>query len=327
MPPLDLSRWDTLEGRTVIVTGATGFVASHLVPALLEEGAQVFGADVLDDPPLRDAHYHHVECDIRRPADVQNLLAISEPDAVIHLAAQSHVPSAWKNPERTTRINVLGTLHLLRACAELDSPARFLMVSTGDVYGRPDRVPIDESAIPRPPNPYAASKLAAEIFARQMADAGQVPAIIVRPFNHTGPGQSSKFVCAAFAEQIARVELGRQPAILSVGDLTPRRDFLDVRDVVDAYIRALCRGRIGETYNIASGKPRTIQSILETLLECSTANIVVETDPDLMRPSDTPVFAGDASRFRRVTGWRPRIPLEETLEEMLEHFRDLSRES
>jgi GDP-4-dehydro-6-deoxy-D-mannose reductase len=317
----DRGAWESLEGRTVVVTGATGFVGAHLVPALLREGAQVFGASDQDEDPLRDPMYHHTRCDIRRPVDIQSVMAIAEPDAVIHLAAQSHVPSAWENPERTWRINVMGTLHLLRACAVQRNPPKFLMVSTGEVYGRPESVPVREEAGLRPRNPYAASKAAAEILARQMADARQVPAIVVRPFNHTGPGQSAKFVCAAFAEQIAGIEAGRQEPILRVGDLTPERDFLDVRDVVAGYAAALRRGEVGATYNIASGAPRSIQSILETLLAASDANIVVETDPERLRPTDTPVIAGDASRFRRATGWAPKIPFEKTLRDLLDHFR------
>lgn len=313
--------WESLEGKSIVVTGSTGFVASHLVPHLIAEGAQVFGASEQGHDPFGDPMYHHTLCDIRRPVDIQSLLTIAEPDGVIHLAAQSHVPSAWENPERTWRINVMGTLHLLRACAALRRPPRFLMVSTGEVYGRPERVPVDETAPLRPRNPYAASKAAADILARQMADAGQVPAVVVRPFNHTGPGQSPKFVCAAFAEQIAKIEAGRQEPILRVGDLTPERDFLDVRDVVRAHALALCRGQPGEVYNIASGRPWTIQAILETLLAASRANIVVEADPERMRPTDTPVIAGNAERFRLATGWEPRIPFGQTLRDLLDDLR------
>jgi GDP-4-dehydro-6-deoxy-D-mannose reductase len=296
-------------------------VASHLIPALLMEGAQIHGADVSSEDPFEDPQYHHTVCDIRRPADVQSLLTISEPDAVIHLAAQSHVPSAWENPERTWRINVMGTLHLLRACAAQPKPPRFLMISTGEVYGRPTRLPVKETAPLRPRNPYAASKAAAEIMVRQMSDAGQVPAIVVRPFNHTGPGQTPDFVCASFAEQIAQIETGDRQPILKVGDLSPERDFLDVRDVVRAYHRILCRGRIGKTYNIATGRPHSIQWILERLLERSTANILVETDPDRLRPTDTPIIAGDPTLVEQDTGWEARIPFEKTLSDLLEYSR------
>jgi GDP-4-dehydro-6-deoxy-D-mannose reductase len=316
--------WDSLEGRSVAVTGAGGFVGNHLIPTLLAAGAQVHGATDRDPPDIVDPHFHHTICDIRRPVDVQSLLGIAEPDAVIHLAAQSHVPSAWENPERTWRINVMGTLHLLRACTSLRNVPRFLMVSTGEVYGKPESVPIDESGALRPRNPYAASKAAAEILVRQMADAGQVPAVVVRAFNHTGPGQTPAFVCAAFADQVARIEAGLQDPVLRVGDLTPQRDFLDVRDVVRAHLLALCRGQVGETYNIASGTPHSIQSILETLIGLSSVKIDVETDPDRLRPTDTPVIAGNAARLRAMTGWAPEIPFEQTLRDLLDHFRALA---
>jgi GDP-4-dehydro-6-deoxy-D-mannose reductase len=218
----------------------------------------------------------------------------------------------------------MGTLHLLRACTSLRNVPRFLMVSTGEVYGKPESVPIDESGALRPRNPYAASKAAAEILVRQMADAGQVPAVVVRAFNHTGPGQTPAFVCAAFADQVARIEAGLQDPVLRVGDLTPQRDFLDVRDVVRAHLLALCRGQVGETYNIASGTPHSIQSILETLIGLSSVKIDVETDPDRLRPTDTPVIAGNAARLRAMTGWAPEIPFEQTLRDLLDHFRALA---
>ena len=163
----DHEAWETLEGRRIVVTGATGFVGRHLVPTLIEEGVQVHG--------------------IRRPADCQGLMAVAEPDAVIHLAAQSHVPSAWENPERTWRINVIGTLNLMRACQSQRTPPRALFVSSGEVYGKPERLPLTESHPIRPQNPYAATKAAGEVMVRQMADSGQVPAIIVRAFASSMP--------------------------------------------------------------------------------------------------------------------------------------------
>jgi GDP-4-dehydro-6-deoxy-D-mannose reductase len=318
-----LTPWKSLEGRRVVVTGANGFVGGHLVPALTASGAQVFGASDTSMVPYHDPLYHHTVCDVRRPIDVQSLLSIAEPDALIHLAAQSHVPSAWDNPERTWRINLMGTLHLLRACAAQPTPPRFLMVSTGEVYGSPRDVPATEETEVRPANPYAASKAAAEILVRQVSDAGQVPATIVRPFNHTGPRQSPQFVCANFAEQIARIEADLQPPVITVGDLSPRRDFLDVRDVARAHILALMSGAVGQTFNVASGEPRPIETILDMLLRESDVDIEVEVDPARLRPTDTPVLAGDAARFREATGWKPEIPFEQTLRDLLAHFRQV----
>lgn len=314
-------QWENLAGKTVFVTGESGFVGAHLVPAMIAERAKVFGVSDMPPLPIESDLYHHTDVDLRKRDDIKSVLSVAEPDAVIHLAAQSHVPTAWDDPERTWRINVLGSLNLLQACSELRRVPRFLMISTGEVYGKPMEVPLDETAPLRPRNPYAASKAAAEILALQMSDAGQVPVVVLRPFNHTGPGQRSQFVCPAFAEQIAKIEAGKQEPEISVGDLSPARDFLDVRDVVQAHMTALCRAEVGEFYNIASGNPRTIQSVLETLLQMTDAKIDVVTDPDRLRPSDTPVISGSAAKFNDATGWEPKIPFEQTLRDLLEQFR------
>lgn len=314
--------------KTVLITGYCGFVGAHLASHLLEQGYRVYGTHFAASPPAseehkaRSRHVTAVECDVTKRGDVRRVLRHVRPDFVYHLAAQSHVPTAWKRPEATFKINVVGTLNLLRTIHELGLQPRILSVCSAQEYGdvRGEQFSLDETTPLRPMNPYATSKVAQDFLSYQYAQEPGLDIVRVRPFNHTGPGQNTAFVCSRLAWQVARIVLEMQEPVLKVGNLKPRRDFLDVRDVVRAYHLALQKGRQGEVYNIASGKARSIQSILRTLIRYGRRKVRIERDDSLYRPVDIMEIRGNASKFKRATGWRPLISFEKTLHDILDYW-------
>ena len=294
----------------ILVTGASGFVGKHLLPALQVAfpAAVVIPAafDVTDAVAVRDG--------------VQS----AQPDACVHLAAISAIPAAQADPDLAWRVNLGGTLALARALTAVPG-CTLLFASTADAYGQSFKrgVALDEAAALNPMNTYGATKAAADLALGAMArDALHV--IRARPFNHTGPGQSADFVVAAFARQVARIAAGLQPPVLSVGALDSQRDFLDVRDVCQAYASCLLhRDAIasGTVLNIASGQPRRVGDILAELLALAGVEAEISVDPARLRPSEIPLAVGDASLTRRVLGWSPGIPWGQTLTEMLAEWR------
>ncbi|HEY8495112.1 MAG TPA: GDP-mannose 4,6-dehydratase [Myxococcota bacterium] len=288
------------------VSGARGFVGSRLVPRLEAAGHQVFASD-------RDV-------DVCDPAAVAASIAAARPDALVHLAAQASVAASLEDPAETARVNALGALHVLRAVARHARAARVLLVSSGEIYGPAPRadVAFDESAPLAPATPYARAKAAADRLGAAFAARG-LDVVRVRPFNHTGPGQRDAFVASGFARQLAEIEAGRRPPLLAVGNLAAVRDFLDVDDVVDAYLRLLAPAVPAGVYNVASGVGIPIGELLERLLAASTAKPEVREDPARWRPAN--VSVGDAGRLRRATGWAPRIPLDDTLARLLAYWR------
>lgn len=306
----------------VFVTGACGFVGKVLLPQLLAANYRVTCASSTRHP---SEDVESLSLDICDRAAVESAIKQLKPTHVIHLAAVSHVPTSFKEPIRTWQTNVMGTLNLLAAVKEHSPEAFVLFVSSSEVYGESFKanVALDESISCQPMNPYAASKLAAEVAVQQFIRLG-VNAVIARPFNHIGPGQSEDFVSASFAKQIAAIEQGLQAPVLKVGNLDAFRDFLDVRDVCSAYLKLLqlSNGAMGETvYNIASGQPVSISNILQTLLGQSSTSIQVEQDAERLRPSDIPMAAGNCRRLQSATGWLPEYSLEDTLAALLADWR------
>lgn len=307
------------------MTGAGGFAGSHLL-ALLKDVTdwELYGnAHMVPTVPHNSERTKWVTADLTKREDAAALVDRSQPDYVFHLAAQSNVPLAFKDPEATIMNNVVGQLNLLEALRSTQPEARVLVIGSSEQYGlvRAEDTPIDEETQFRPNNPYAVSKIAQDALAVQHFLAYGQQIIRVRPFNHLGPGQNENFVAAAFAQQIARIEAGKQEAVIYVGNLEAVRDFTDVRDIVRAYYLAITRGEVGEVYNIGSGEGHTIQWVLDTLLAFSQVAVDVKQDPSRMRPSDIPTNVCDNSRFVRRTGWEPRIPLEQTLKDVLEYWR------
>ncbi|WP_336492333.1 GDP-mannose 4,6-dehydratase [Methylobacterium nigriterrae] len=313
----------------ILVTGANGFVGRHLLAALAERGeagARVFAGRQTGAAGSIDQG-EAIALDVTDAAQVRSAVKAVQPSVVVHLAAIAALQEARLDPERTFRVNLQGTMHLASAVLREAPGARFLFVGTSEVYGgtfKSHTGPLDEGALLDPTNPYAASKAAADLLIGQMARDG-LNAVRLRPFNHTGPGQSEAFVVPAFAAQVARIEAGRQEPVLRVGNLDALRDFLDVRDVADAYLRAIFAPAIGggTILNIASGVPRRIGEALDGLRALARVDIRVEPDPTRMRPNDTPLAIGDASRARASLGWTPRIAWETTLADTLDHWRKM----
>ncbi len=289
------------------VTGAGGFVGPHLVAHLRGQGDTVTEMDL----------FGPVVLDVTDADSVLGAVDAARPEVVYHLAALSHVGQSWSSPGTSFRVNAEGTLHVLRACLELKVP-RVVVILSSEVYGNaePDALPLTEDAALRPVTPYGASKTAADVLALQTFLADQLSVIRVRPFGHTGPGQSDQFVVPALAHRIARAERDGVDEI-PVGSLTAVRDLSDVRDVVRAYRLLAERGEAGEAYNVCSGRGVSIQQIADLLLGHSTRDIRLVTDPTLVRAVDAPVMIGDNTRLREATGWAPDFSLEQTLADVL----------
>ncbi len=315
----------------ILITGATGFVGNHLRNYLLNETDwQIFGTTYPDPPPATPhSREQFILIDLRDPLAVETLLDQIQPDAIIHLAAQSHVPTAYAAPWETLENNIRGQLNLSEACVHLGLKPRILIIGSGEEYGRADaaHLPLVEDHPLHPENPYSVSKVAQDMLGYQYFISYNLPVIRMRPFNHIGPGQSPRFVLPAFASQIARIEAGLQEPVLRVGNLEPARDFTDVRDVVRAYYLALLHGRAGEAYNVSSGVPRTIQSLLDQLLALAQVSIRVEIDPQRYRPADVPVVYASSTKLSTDTGWIPTLPIEQTVREVLADCRLQLRQS
>ena len=309
-----------------LITGASGFVGEHLCACLLAHtdwqlAGTVYPQPVEARPQEPRLRLQHV--DLRDPQRVQALVDEVQPDCIFHLAAQSFVPVSFADPWDTLENNIRAQLNLLEAVRRSGREIRMLVVGSNEEYGTPrlGELPQTEESPLRPNNPYAVSKVAQDFLGLQYYLAYGAPVVRVRPFNHTGPGQSSRFVVPAFASQIARIEAGLQEPLVQVGNLDVARDFTDVRDIVRAYHLAVTQGEPGDVYNLASGRPQSVQGLLETLLGCAKVDIRVERDPSLYRPVDVQVVYGSADKFRRQTGWEPHIPFEQTLRDTLDYWR------
>jgi GDP-4-dehydro-6-deoxy-D-mannose reductase len=251
---------------------------------------------------------------------VQQAVQKIKPDLVYHLAAQSSVPDSWKEPAKTFEVNVLGTIHLVEALKANQKKCTLLVVESGEVYGKGERL-TEESPL-SPQNPYAASKAAQDLALYPYLQNPFLKIIRVRPFNHIGPGQDTRFAVAHFAYQIAAIEAKKMPPEIHVGNLKPKRDFTDVRDVVRAYQLLAKKGKAGEVYNLCSEKLVSIERILKKLLSFSREKIKIKIDPQFCRKNDILWIAASAKKLKKTTGWEPQIPLEQSLIDTLNFFRE-----
>jgi len=301
----------------VLVTGSNGFVGRYLCAALAEKKHEVFAAGGPELPG------NELTLNLKDAASLRKVIESVAPDAIFHLAAQTFVPDSIASPLETYEVNVIGTACLLQAVREVrdltKKNPRIVMISSAEVYGHHSTAdfPLSEDAALRPANPYAASKAAAETLCLAEARMYGLDVLITRAFNHIGPGQSERFVVASFAAQLAGVLKGTLP-YLCVGNLTAQRDFLDVRDVADAYVSLMEGGKAGEVYNISSGTAVAISEVLRRLITVAHVAVEIREDPARMRPSDVPYFYGDNSKLRAATGWAPRISLDSSLRDIYE---------
>ena len=305
---------------TILVTGATGFAGGHLLDTLTDHAPVVAWYRPEGRPPDATRHLDWRPVDLLDAAAVADGIEEAAPHAIYHVAGAPQVDTSWGNVVPHLRTNLFGTHHLLDAVKQHGHPCRVLVVSSAQVYQLSDE-PLDENAPLIPPSPYGLSKLAQDLLATRAAQHDQLDVVIARPFNHAGPRQSSAFVVSSFARQIARIEAGLEPPVISVGNLDTRRDMTDVRDVVEAYVLMMRDAPAGRPYNICSGRAWKIGDLLEELLHFARQTITITVDERRLRPNDVPVVQGDASRIRAELGWEPKIPVEQTLSDTLEWWR------
>ena len=312
----------------ILITGITGFVGSHFAEYALERGVEVYGSyrwrSKTENIDHLGGQIQLVECDLRDVSSVQHLLDVSQPDAIIHLAAQSFVGSSWQAPAETLLTNTLSQVNLLEAIRQRPRRPRFLVVGSSEEYGTvyESELPITEDNPLRPLSPYAVSKVTQDLLGYQYFKSYGLPIVRSRAFNHEGPRRGDVFVTSNFARQIAEIEAGVREPVIHVGTLKTKRDYTDVRDIVRGYWSLLERGEPGEVYNLCSGKAWEIGEVLEFLIgETCVRPIAVREDPARLRPSDVPVLLGDASRIQRAVGWQPELPFEQTLRDVLDYWR------
>ena len=312
-----------------LITGITGFAGSHLADYLVAEQSdvEIFGTyrwrSRMENIDHLDGKINLLECDLRDAAAVHGVLAEVRPDYIFHLAAQSFVPASWRAPSDTLTTNLIGQTNIFEAVRMLELDPVIQVAGSSEEYGlvRPDEVPIKETNPLRPLSPYAVSKVGQDLLAYQYFRSYGLKTIRTRGFNHTGPRRGEVFVTSNFAKQIASIEAGLREPVIRVGNLDAQRDFTDVRDMVRAYWLAVTKAKHGEVYNLASGKAVTIRELLDQLLALSETKVEVQVDPDRLRPSDVEILLGDFSKFKADTGWEPSIPLEQTLRDTLDFWR------
>jgi GDP-4-dehydro-6-deoxy-D-mannose reductase len=305
-----------------LIIGGAGFVGGYLIRELRAGGWDV-SATCLENEKITE------ECtvrtlDILKKDDIKPLLEEIRPDVIYHLAAQSSVALSWKRPQLTAEINVVGTINVLEAVRESGIKPRLLLIGSGEEYGfiRPEACPLNESEPLRPGNIYAATKACQGMIGEIYARAYDMDIVMVRAFNHSGPAQAPIFVISDFCRQIAEAEKGLREPVMKVGNLSAKRDFTDVRDVVRAYRLLGEHGVSGRTYNVGRGKAVEIQYILDTALSMAKVPITVTTDPARMRASDIPVIEPDTALIYSDTGWKASITMEQTIADTLEYWRE-----
>ena len=308
-----------------LIIGAAGFVGQYLIRHLARDCGYTVCATKLPQEELSTEDAAVYDLDILDADAVLRLFDTLKPDCIFHLAAQSSVALSWKKPDLTVNININGTLHVLEAARQMQTPPRILLIGSGEEYGyvKPEDCPLQEETPLHPANIYAVTKACAENLAAVYARAYGLWVVCVRAFNHVGPKQLPQFVVADFCKQAAEIECGLHEPVIRTGNLAPKRDFTDVRDIVRAYAMLMQNGRSGEIYNVGSGHAKAISELLDEIRRLSTADFAIETDPEKLRPTDLPVIEADISKLQRDTGWTPTYSLTQTLSDTLEDWRGI----
>ncbi len=314
----------------VLITGITGFAGSHLADYILNNhpDVEVFGTIRWRSRKENILHIEEkiglFEGDLKDMVSLKKCLAEIKPDRIFHLAAQSFVPTSWNCPAETFSINAIGQINLFEAILSLNFNPKIQVAGSSEEYGlvTPDELPMKETNSLRPLSPYAVSKVAQDLLAWQYFKSYSLKTVRTRGFNHTGPRRGEVFICSTFAKQIAEIEKGKREPVIYVGNLEAKRDFTDVRDIARAYWLTLEKGIEGEVYNIGTGKAYAMKDVLDMLLSLSKANVKVEVDPQRLRPSDVPILISDSSKFVKQTGWKPEIPFRDSLQDLLNYWRE-----
>ena len=314
--------------KKALITGITGFAGSHLTEFLLNnKNVRIFGIkrwrSKLDNIAHIKENLTLMECDIKDYSSVREILNKIKPDMIFHLAAQSFVQTSWSAPSETLATNIMGELNIFEAVRQIGLNPLIQVAGSSEEYGQVRKVdiPIKETTLLNPLSPYAVSKVGQDMLAYQYYKSYGLKIVRTRAFNHTGPRRGEVFVSSNFANQIAKIEAGLAESVIYVGNLSAVRDFTDVRDMVKGYWLALEKGEPGEVYNICSGKGYSIRDVLNILKGYSKKKFTVKKDASRMRPSDVPTLIGDNTKFVKRTGWRPEIPFEKTLKDLLDYWR------
>ncbi|MFZ5845244.1 MAG: GDP-mannose 4,6-dehydratase [Patescibacteria group bacterium] len=317
-----------MAAKRALITGIAGFVGSHLAELLLGRGFEVYG---LTRPRSKMDHIegiagklHLEDADLLDSHSLYTTVSRIKPDYIFHLAAQSFVPTSWVSPSVTLEVNVVGSANLFEAVRQAGIDPVIQIACSSEEYGlvHENELPIKETNPLRPLSPYAVSKLAMDYLGYQYHQSYKVRIVRTRGFNHTGPRRGDTFAESNFAKQIAMIEKGKQEPVIHVGNLEAKRDYTDVRDMVKGYLLATEKCDSGDVYNICAGRAVKIGDMLALLLSFSKIKVEVRPDPSRMRPSDVPVLIGDNTKFVAKTGWKPEIPFEKTMEDLLNYWRE-----
>lgn len=316
--------------KKVLITGVNGFVGSHLAEYIIKNNlGEVFGTVYSKDENLENLKgfldkVNIKKLDITNFQEIKNAVEEIKPDYVFHLAAIASVSDSGKEPAKTLQTNLIGSLNVFESVRQANHECKILSVGSAEEYGlvKDEELPLTEENKFRPLSQYAVSKAAMGLLALQYVLSFGMHIVHMRPFNHTGPRRPPSFVCSDWCRQAVEIELGIKENVMEVGAINTVRDFTDVRDIVKGYWLALEKGKAGESYNICSERNIKLKEIAEKIIRLSNKDIEIKADENRMRPNTIPVMQGDCSKFRKATGWKPEIPFEKTLEDLMEYWRD-----
>lgn len=314
--------------KKALITGIAGFVGSHMAELLLSKGFEVYG---LTRPRTKMDHIegivnrlHLEDADLLDSHSLYSTISRIQPDYIFHLAAQSFVPTSWISPTVTLDVNIVGSANLFEAVRKTGIDSVIQIACSSEEYGlvHDNELPIKETNPLRPLSPYAVSKLAMDFLGYQYHQSYGLKIIRTRGFNHTGPRRGDTFAESNFAKQVAMIEKGKQEPIIKVGNLDAKRDYTDVRDMVRGYLISVEKCLPGEVYNICTGHAERVGDVLDMFISLAKVKVTIQEDPSRMRPSDVPVLIGDNSLFVKTTGWKPEIPFEKTMTDLLNYWRE-----